>query len=177
MARVGGGRKKENWPKNTDSDENLSCTTRRTLMERCMRKIVLGGSVRALSLGLGLALLAVSLPAQVVTVTIEGRVYDQTGGRDSAGDGDGAEYLHRILSHHDRNFHRRLPVLLPSGRRLHLHRRQIRLPETGEESASGCWRQRQPGFRARARAGERGSDGAGCGRGGRTHAHHGEHGD
>src|SRR5215469_16225894 len=79
MARVGGGRKKENWPKNTDSDENLSCTTRRTLMERCMRKIVLGGSVRALSLGLGLALLAVSLPAQVVTVTIEGRVYDQTG--------------------------------------------------------------------------------------------------
>src|SRR5215472_8748290 len=48
-------------------------------MERCMRKIVLGGSVRALSLGLGLALLAVSLPAQVVTVTIEGRVYDQTG--------------------------------------------------------------------------------------------------
>jgi len=48
-------------------------------MERCMRKIVLGGSVRALSLGLGLALLAVSLPAQVVTVAVEGRVYDQTG--------------------------------------------------------------------------------------------------
>ena len=47
-------------------------------MERCMRKMG-SCSVRALGSGLWLVLLAVSLQAQVVTVTMQGRVYDKTG--------------------------------------------------------------------------------------------------